>query len=329
MRVSERRGKESASESWPPRSARPILALFAALLVTLTAAPSTDASSAGAFIKAYGWGVSDGASSFETCTATCQEGIGGGGAGQLLSPEGIAADPSGDVYVADQANNRIDEFSSVGAFIKAYGWGVSNGASAFETCTSSCQAGIAGGGAGQFTLPSGVAVDPSATSTSPTNTTTGSTSSLPPAPSSGPTAGASATAPARSRPAPPPARKGLAAAAPGSSLSPRESRPIPRATSTSPTTPTAGSTSSPQPAPSSRPMAGASATGPALLRPARRAARVVSLATAPGSSTLRQPRHRFIGRRLRRRQQPDRRVLLSRRLHQSLRLGRQRRGRRL
>ena len=96
-------------------------------------------SAAGAFIKAYGWGVSDGASQFETCTSTCQRGFGGGGAGQLYGPEGVATDRSGDVYVADSDNERIDEFSAAGVFIKAYGWGVSDGASQFETCTSTCQ----------------------------------------------------------------------------------------------------------------------------------------------------------------------------------------------
>ena len=122
MRVSERHGEESASEAWPPRAALRILALFALLLsLTLAAAPSADASPV-TFIKAYGWGVLDGASQFETCTTTCQAGLEGGGAGQLDQPLGVATDPSGDVYVADEFNNRIDEFSAAGAFIKAYGW---------------------------------------------------------------------------------------------------------------------------------------------------------------------------------------------------------------
>ena len=118
-------------------------------------------SAAGAFIKAYGWGVADGMSKFETCTSTCQAGIGGSGAGQLDVPTSVATDPSGDVYVADDFNNRIDEFSAAGAFIKAYGWGVSDGASQFETCTTTCQAGIQGGGAGQLFIPWGVATDSS------------------------------------------------------------------------------------------------------------------------------------------------------------------------
>ncbi len=137
-----------------------IVALFAAFLVslTLTAAASADVS----FTKAYGWGVLDGASQFETCTSTCQGGIGGGGAGQLDVPDGVATDSSGDVYVADADNARIDKFSAGGSFIEAYGWGVADGASQFETCTSTCQAGILGGGDGQLgQYLGGVATDSS------------------------------------------------------------------------------------------------------------------------------------------------------------------------
>jgi hypothetical protein len=162
IRVSERHGKESGGNAAPTRSLVRIVALFAALLVslTLTAAASANVS----FTRAYGWGVSDGASRFETCTSTCQLGIGGGGAGQLNYPGFVATDSSGDVYVADSANQRIDEFSAGGAFIKAYGWGVLDGASQFETCTSTCEAGnspVGGAGAGGFVNPEGVATDSS------------------------------------------------------------------------------------------------------------------------------------------------------------------------
>ena len=134
-----------------------VVALFAVLVgsLTLAAAASADVS----FARAYGWGVADGMSKFETCTSTCQAGRSGGGAGQLAYPEGVATDSLGDVYVADYANTRIDEFSAGGAFIKAYGWGVGDGASSFETCTSTCQPGLAGGGAGELDYPTGVATD--------------------------------------------------------------------------------------------------------------------------------------------------------------------------
>jgi len=86
----------------------------------------------------------------------------GSEAGQLSDPFGIAIDPrNGNVYVTEKANNRVEEFSSSGAFIRMFGWGVSNGHAEFQICTSSCQAGIAGSGNGQFSVLAGVSVDSS------------------------------------------------------------------------------------------------------------------------------------------------------------------------
>jgi DNA-binding beta-propeller fold protein YncE len=114
----------------------------------------------GTFIKAFGWGVSDGANSFETCTTSCQAGIAGGGDGQLNYPQGIAVGPNGDIYVSDYDNNRVQEFDSSGNFIKTFGWGVSDGANSFEICTSNCQAASrVGAHDGQFRYPIAIAID--------------------------------------------------------------------------------------------------------------------------------------------------------------------------
>ena len=82
--------------------------------------------------------------------------------GEFMGPWGIAVDPrNGDVYVSDQGNNRVQELSPSGAFIKMFGWGVSDGKPEFEICTKECRLGIAGAGNGQFDVMAGVSVDSS------------------------------------------------------------------------------------------------------------------------------------------------------------------------
>jgi RHS repeat-associated protein len=81
--------------------------------------------------------------------------------GEFKKPQGVAANSSGDVYVVDSANNRVQEFNSEGKFIRMFGFGVLNGKEEAEVCTNSCQAGIAGSGNGQLSEPMGVTVDSS------------------------------------------------------------------------------------------------------------------------------------------------------------------------
>jgi RTX calcium-binding nonapeptide repeat (4 copies)/NHL repeat len=118
-------------------------------------------SSSGTFLRAWGWGVANGSNAFQVCTSSCQAGISGAGAGQLSTPQGVAVGSSGNVYVADWDNARVQEFSSSGAFLRAWGWGVTDGSNVFQTCTSSCQAGISGAGDGQFDGPDTLATDSS------------------------------------------------------------------------------------------------------------------------------------------------------------------------
>ncbi len=83
----------------------------------------------------------------------------GEGAGLFKTPDAIAIGAGGAIWVTDSGNNRIEEFSPAGTFIEAIGFGVQNGESKEETCTSSCKAGLSGAGNGEFTNPVGVAVD--------------------------------------------------------------------------------------------------------------------------------------------------------------------------
>jgi hypothetical protein len=83
---------------------------------------------------------------------------------QLAEHSGVAVnDSSGDVYVADTANHRIDEFDpskpAGEQFIRAWGWGVADGSSELQTCTTSCQVGLGGSEPGQFESPNFIAVD--------------------------------------------------------------------------------------------------------------------------------------------------------------------------
>lgn len=84
----------------------------------------------------------------------------GEGAGQVNKPNGMAIDTTLErLYVADEANQRVDVYSAEGKFEKAFGWGVLDGESKLEVCTSVCRKGIAGSGKGQFNHPLSVAVD--------------------------------------------------------------------------------------------------------------------------------------------------------------------------
>ncbi|HXC23991.1 MAG TPA: hypothetical protein VNU28_05350, partial [Solirubrobacteraceae bacterium] len=74
---------------------------------------------------------------------------------------------SGDVYVSDSANNRVEKFDQSGKFLLGWGWGVIptggvSGADEFQVCTSAtgCRRGAEdSSGAGAFDLSAGVAVD--------------------------------------------------------------------------------------------------------------------------------------------------------------------------
>jgi tripartite motif-containing protein 71 len=68
-------------------------------------------------------------------------GTGGSENGQFSSPSGVAVDASGNVFVADSSNYRIQEFNSSGAYVSQFG--------------------TLGNGHGQFLGPSGIAVDSS------------------------------------------------------------------------------------------------------------------------------------------------------------------------
>jgi RHS repeat-associated protein len=85
-------------------------------------------SSTGTFIRMFGYGVSDGTVKYEVCTTGCHVGIKGSQTGQFGSPDGIAIDSSGNVWVVDETNNRLEELNEKGEYVNEYGTkGTGNG----------------------------------------------------------------------------------------------------------------------------------------------------------------------------------------------------------
>jgi RHS repeat-associated protein len=90
---------------------------------------------------------------------TLSVGKAGTGLGEYKEPQGIAySTTSKDIFIADTGNNRIVTLNEKGEPISAMGWGVKDGASKLEVCTSGCKAGLAGGGTGELNAPRGLAV---------------------------------------------------------------------------------------------------------------------------------------------------------------------------
>lgn len=119
------------------------------------------------FISAWGAGVQGGGSDYEVCstaaicvTATATGGNGTGtGNGALSDPRGVAVDQdSGQVYVSDTANFRVNVYDGVGNFLRSFGWdvvesGPGDAGAGYEVCIAAdgdtCKAGVPGGGEGQ------------------------------------------------------------------------------------------------------------------------------------------------------------------------------------
>jgi len=122
----------------------------------------------GQFVKAWGWGVDTAGGKFESCTekSECRAGSTGAGIGQFEygSPQGIAVDSAGCVYVVDRgipSNQRVQKFCD-GEFALMFGGNVNKtkveagGASEEEEnlCPydvgDECQGGTIGSGNGEF-----------------------------------------------------------------------------------------------------------------------------------------------------------------------------------
>jgi hypothetical protein len=121
----------------------------------------------GTFDRTWGKGVNM-TTGGNLCTAaslnTCKAGSTGPLGGELNTPDGVATDAAGNVYVADTFNHRIQKFDSVGTWDRAWGRNVDSVAPGlgFEICTTagSCKAADASTGlGGDLKTPTDVAAD--------------------------------------------------------------------------------------------------------------------------------------------------------------------------
>jgi hypothetical protein len=120
----------------------------------------------GAFVRDLGWGVQDGSPALQECgpaepevdppPSLCQKGLAGSGPGQMQSPNGVAVDSAGNVYVLERFNLRVQKFNAAGEFVLMFGGEVNKSNSA-NVCTKVsgeiCGIGIAGTGNGAFNPP--------------------------------------------------------------------------------------------------------------------------------------------------------------------------------
>ncbi len=140
------------------RLARPVLALtfVASGLLGLLAAPAF----AGDHFFSGSFGSAGSGAGQLALVPTVYMHLGEEGQKVVSGGSGVAVDDeTGDVYVADTGNHRVDEFEADGRFVRAWGWGVADGLPAFETCTLACQAGVSGSGPGELEAPTFIAVD--------------------------------------------------------------------------------------------------------------------------------------------------------------------------
>jgi sugar lactone lactonase YvrE len=113
----------------------------------------------GEFVKAWGYGVADGSTAtLQTCTSTCSAGIPGPEAGQLETPNGLALDASGNLYVFERENKRVQVFGPSGAFLRTFG-GEVNKTTGADICTKTdleagdtCGEGLIGTGPSEFSI---------------------------------------------------------------------------------------------------------------------------------------------------------------------------------
>jgi NHL repeat len=115
------------------------------------------------FVSAWGADVAgpSGGSDYEVCSVAtdCRKGVASGGNGtaagngSLDSPQGIAVDQdTGQVYVTDPGNNRVNVYGGDGVFLRSFGWDVVDSGPGQEAAPSERQEVTVKASGGKFSL---------------------------------------------------------------------------------------------------------------------------------------------------------------------------------
>ncbi|MDX6584157.1 MAG: large repetitive protein [Solirubrobacterales bacterium] len=155
------------------RISRLVSVVVFAIALLAMAAPAYGAS--GQWERAWGKdvispGPGDTGTGFEICTvaANCKNGLNTTKlGGEFDSPTDVATDATGNVYVVDAINHRVQKFDSNGSFLRLWGKdvvsaGPGNTGTGFEICVAgvdTCKIGVQGSLGGELSNPRGIAVD--------------------------------------------------------------------------------------------------------------------------------------------------------------------------
>jgi hypothetical protein len=108
-----------------------------------------------------GWEVN--ANKTNVCLAgeTCKAAVGSEEPGGFKGLQGVAGGgaPAGHLYVADQNNHRVQEFTAAGEFLAMFGREVNADKTNVCLAGEACKAGVVGTAPGQFSAPQSIAVD--------------------------------------------------------------------------------------------------------------------------------------------------------------------------
>jgi hypothetical protein len=146
-----------------------------------TAGGPSDAEPIGLAVSSRFGAMVDEARATNVCASlsgdACEAAVPGSEPGWFEYPSGVAADPrTGDIYVADKVNNRVQELTAQGSFVEMFGWDVNRTKDAdpaatqaqrnlcmaweVETAGAVCGKGTPGTGPEQFSGLTSLAVDP-------------------------------------------------------------------------------------------------------------------------------------------------------------------------